>query len=159
MADFSSAWLLRKKQFQSLSGVTPDQFRKMVILLRPHWKRWVVGPKNRDGRPYGVGGLIEGLARRVRGGIEADQSHGGRSAGSNSGLHRTARLQADPQTALLVFRQDERAYNHALSRFRVRVEHAIAHLKRFRILADRFRYPRKTHAAKFSIIANLIAGF
>ncbi len=67
MADFSSAWLLRKKQFQSLSGVTPDQFRKMVILLRPHWKRWVVGPKNRDGRPYGVGGLIEGLARRVRG--------------------------------------------------------------------------------------------
>jgi hypothetical protein len=49
-----------------------------------------------------------------------------------------------------------------LSRFRVRVEHSIARLKRFRILSDRFRYPRKSHAAKFSIIAgiaNLTAGF
>lgn len=58
--------------------------------------------------------------------------------------------------------KDERAYNHGLSRFRVRVEHAIARLKRFRILADRFRYPRKSHAAKISIIAgitNLTAGF
>jgi hypothetical protein len=58
--------------------------------------------------------------------------------------------------------KEEKAYNHALSRFRVRVEHKIAALKRFKILAERFRYPRSTYATKFATIAgivNLIAGF
>ncbi|MCP5006720.1 MAG: transposase [Planctomycetes bacterium] len=58
--------------------------------------------------------------------------------------------------------KEEKGYNHALSRFRVRVEHAIGRMKRFRILADRYRYPRPRHAIKFSIIAgitNLMAGF
>lgn len=57
---------------------------------------------------------------------------------------------------------EEKDYNHGLSSFRVRVEHAIRRIKTFRILADRFRYPRVSHAAKFSIaagIANLMAGF
>ena len=61
MTDFSSAWFLGKKQFQSLSGVSPDQFRKMVIMLRPHWQQRIMAPKNRSGRPYGVGGLEDHL--------------------------------------------------------------------------------------------------
>lgn len=58
--------------------------------------------------------------------------------------------------------KDEKDYNHALSRFRVRVEHTIGRMKKFRILADRFRYPRTRHSIKFSIIAgitNISAGF
>ncbi|MFA6018681.1 MAG: transposase family protein [Rhodospirillales bacterium] len=58
--------------------------------------------------------------------------------------------------------KDERAYNHALSRFRVRVEHSIARLKVFRILSDRYRYPRTTYGDKISIVAgvlNIAAGF
>tara|TARA_A200000113_G_scaffold118414_1_gene106258 strand:+ start:160 stop:477 length:318 start_codon:yes stop_codon:yes gene_type:complete len=58
--------------------------------------------------------------------------------------------------------KEEKQYNHALSRFRVRVEHTIGRMKKFRILADRFRYPRTRHTVKFSIIAgitNLLAGF
>ncbi len=58
--------------------------------------------------------------------------------------------------------KDERAYNHALSRFRVRVEHTFAKIKSFRMFSERFRYPKATYAAKFSAIAgivNLIAGF
>lgn len=58
--------------------------------------------------------------------------------------------------------KDEKHYNKALSRFRVRVEHAIGRMKRFRILADRYRYPRPKHSSKFAIIAgitNLLAGF
>ena len=58
--------------------------------------------------------------------------------------------------------KEEKAYNRALSRFRVRVEHKIAALKRFKILAERFLYPRSTYATKFATIAgivNLIAGF
>ena len=51
--------------------------------------------------------------------------------------------------------KDEKTYNHALSRFRVRVEHAIGRMKRFRILADRYRYPRARHSAKFAIIAGI----
>jgi hypothetical protein len=35
--------------------------------------------------------------------------------------------------------EDERTYNHGLSRFCVRVEHAIAKLKSFRILSERYR--------------------
>jgi len=58
--------------------------------------------------------------------------------------------------------QSEKEYNHALSRFRVRVEHVIGRMKKFRILADRYRYPRSRHSVKFSIIAgitNMLAGF
>lgn len=58
--------------------------------------------------------------------------------------------------------KDERSYNHALSRFRVRVEHRIAKLKSFRMLSERYRYPKATYAAKFAVIAgivNLAAGF
>ncbi len=56
----------------------------------------------------------------------------------------------------------EKEYNHALSRFRVRVEHIIGRMKIFRILADRYRYPRSRHSVKFAIIAsitNMLAGF
>jgi IS5 family transposase len=58
--------------------------------------------------------------------------------------------------------KDERDYNHALSRFRVRGEHALAKLKSFRILSERYRYPKIAYAPKFSLIAgivNLAAGF
>lgn len=58
--------------------------------------------------------------------------------------------------------KDEKEYNHGLSSFRVRVEHAIRRIKIFRTLADRFRYPRPSHAVKFSIaagISNIVAGF
>jgi IS5 family transposase len=58
--------------------------------------------------------------------------------------------------------KDEKAYNHALSRFRVRVEHSIARLKSFRMLSERYRYPKATYAAKFALIAgivNIAAGF
>ncbi len=58
--------------------------------------------------------------------------------------------------------KSEKEYNHALSRFRVRVEHAIGRMKKFRILADRYRYPRSRHSVKFALIAgitNLMAGF
>lgn len=276
MTDFSSAWLLGKRQFQSLSGVTPDQFLGMADLLRPHWKRRIVDPKNRDGRPYGVGGLedhllvmlilyrchitqdflaclyrvdkaticrslkrIERLARRVLGvskqiKVTADEAQALILDCTEQSVHRPARKQRcwysskkkrhtikneiiitergqiiyvsddapgtvhdialrrrgpslpkdarayadsgyqgyqDDHSDLDIpykkskkkpLSKDERAYNHALSRFRVRVEHAIARMKHFRILADRFRYPRTSHAAKFSIIAgitNIVAGF
>lgn len=276
MADFNSAWLLGKRQFQSLSGVNAEQFRRMVALLYPHWQRRIAGVKNRDGRPYGVGGLedhllvllivyrchitqdflaclyrvdkaticrslkrIEGLARRVLGvskqiKVTAEEAQALILDCTEQQVHRPARKQRCwysgkkkrhtikneiiiTEHGKIVFisddapgtvhdiairrrgpplpkdarayadsgyqgyqddhpdleipykksktkplTRDERAYNHALSRFRVRVEHAIARLKRFRILADRFRYPRKTHAAKFAIIAgiaNIVAGF
>ncbi len=58
--------------------------------------------------------------------------------------------------------KDERAYNRALSRFRVLVENRIAPMKVFRILADKFRCPRPSHFVKFSIVAgivNLASGF
>ena len=58
--------------------------------------------------------------------------------------------------------KDERVYNHALSRFRVRVEHAIARLKSFRILSERYRYPKGRYGVKISTVAgilNIAAGF
>jgi len=58
--------------------------------------------------------------------------------------------------------EDEKEYNKGLSRFRVRVEHKIGQIKRFRIVADRFRNPRRTHFMKTSIIGgivNMASGF
>ena len=51
---------------------------------------------------------------------------------------------------------EEKEYNTGLSRFRVRVEHKIGQVKRFRIVSDRFRNPRRTHHTKTSIIAGLV---
>lgn len=58
--------------------------------------------------------------------------------------------------------KDERAYNHSLSRFRVRIEHTFAKIKKFRMFSETFRYAKASYAAKFSLIAgiiNLMAGF
>ena len=66
------------------------------------------------------------------------------------------------RTKLHPLTPDERVYNHGLGRFRVRVEHAFAKIKRFCMFADRVRDPRCTYAAKFAIVAgivNLAAGF
>ena len=58
--------------------------------------------------------------------------------------------------------EEEKQYNRGLSGFRVRVEHKIGEIKRFRVVSDRFRNPRRTHFTKTSIVAgivNLAAGF
>ena len=58
--------------------------------------------------------------------------------------------------------EQEKEYNKGLSRFRVRVEHKIGQVKRFRIVSDRFRNPRGTHHTKTSIvggIVNMVSGF
>ena len=270
MADFSSAWLLRKKQFRSLAGVRPDECHKMVRLLRPHWQDRIEKPKDRDGRPWGVGGLedhllvlliacrchtaqdflaclygvnkstisrslkrIERLAQGVlgvkkrialapeeaeslvidcteqpvqrpqrkqrrwysgkkkrhtvkneiiiaeRGRIVAvsddapGRVHDIEARRRGPPLPKDAHAYADsgyqgyqkdhPSLEIPCkssknkpLAKDEREYNHALSRFRVRVEHAIARLKTFRILSDRYRYPKAGHIVKISIVAGIV---
>ena len=52
--------------------------------------------------------------------------------------------------------EEEKEYNRGLSSFRVAVEHRIGRTKRFRIVSDRFRNPRRTHHTKTSIIAGLV---
>lgn len=58
--------------------------------------------------------------------------------------------------------EEEKDYNRALSRIRVRIEHVIGRTKRFRIVSDRHRNPRAKHHVKTSIVAGLVnmnAGF
>jgi len=276
MAKFNSAWLISKRQFRSLTGVEADTFGKLVERLRPHWRARIEAPKNRSGRPWGVGGLedhllvllilyrcaitqdfmaclyqtdkstvsrslrrIEGLAARVLGvkraiRIAREEAEAliidcteqpiqrprrkqrcwysgkkkrhtikseititaqGRITGVSKPapgrvhdleirrrgppLPRHAHVYADSgyqglqddhcgveipykKTKTRPLTKDERAYNHALSRFRVRVEHAIARLKSFRILSERYRYPRGRYGVKISTVAgilNIAAGF
>ena len=52
--------------------------------------------------------------------------------------------------------EEQKEYNRGLSRFRVRVEHKIGQVKRFRIVSDPFRNPRSTHRTKISIIAGIV---
>ena len=280
MVKFNSAWLLRKKQFRSLTGVEPGQYSRMLEKLRPGWKRRV-RRKNRDGRPWGVGGLedhllvllilyrchitqdflavlygvdkaticrslrrIEKLARRMLGvkkrivvtAEEAQQlildcteqpvqrparkqrcwysgkkkrhtikneiivTHANAAkkcrivAVSDDApgrvhdvtvrrrgppLPQDAKAMADSgyqgyqhghpaielphkKTKKNPLTRKQRKHNRSLSSRRVRVEHTIARLKSFRILADRYRYSRAGHIVKLSIVAgivNLAAGF
>ena len=270
MADFSSTWLVRKKQFRSLTGITPDQFREMVRRLHPHWQQKIVEPKNRSGRPWGIGGLedhllvmlilyrchitqdfmgclyrvdraaicrslkrIEPLARQVLGvarrvivtaeeaqtlimdcteqpvqrplrkqrcwysgkkkrhtvkneiiitqtgrivAISDDapgrvhdievrrrgpplpkDAHGYGDGGYQGYQHDHPALEIPyKKSKKNPLSKDQRDYNYALSRLRVRAEHSIARMKSFRILADRYRYPRTGHVVKFSIIAGIV---
>jgi len=259
MADFNSAWLLRKKQFRSLTGITPDQFRKMVSLLRPHWRERVEEPKDRQGRPYGVGGLedhllvmlilyrchitqdfmgclyrvdrttvcrslrrIEQLARRVLGvkkrvKVTDDEAQtlimdcteqpvqrpqrkqrcwysgkkkrhtvkneiiiteAGRIAAVSDDapgrvhdieirrrgppLPENARGHAD--SGYQGYQKDhpaleipyKKSKKKPLAKDQKEYNRAIARMKRFRILADRYRYPRAGHAVKFAIVAGIV---
>lgn len=270
MAKFNSTWLLRKRQFRSLTGVDVATYQTMVKILRPHWRARIVDQKNRAGRPWGVGGLeehllvllilyrccvtqdflaclyqtdqaaisrslrrIEKLAHKVLGVsrqitvsraeaealiidcteqpiqrpsrkqrcwysgkkkrhtikteiivteqgriVSASKPKPGRVSDitirrRGTELPKNAHIYADSgyqglQDAHLdcdipykksknkPLSKSERAYNHGLSRFRVRVEHAFAKLKSFRMLAERYRYPRATYAAKFAIIAGIV---
>jgi transposase len=270
MVKFNSAWLIRKRQFRALTGVSPGTFGLMVDRLRPHWRDRVVAPKNRSGRPWGVGGLedhvlvllilyrcaitqdfmaclygtdkstvsralhrIEPLAARVLGvkrtvrvshedaqalivdcteqpiqrpsrkqrcwysgkkkrhtiKTEITITGQGRIVGVSKPapgrvhdlevrrrgppLPKDAHVYVDSgfqglqedhaatempykRTKQRPLTKDEREYNHALSRFRVRVENRIARLKSFRILAERYRYPRNRYAAKISTVAGIV---
>ena len=51
---------------------------------------------------------------------------------------------------------EDKAYNHALSRFRVQVEHIIGQLKTFKILSERYRNKNKRYNLKFNIIAGIV---
>ena len=61
MAKFNCAWLIHKQQFRSLTGIEPYTFLELVARLRPHWRERIEAPKNRSGRPWGVGGVEDHL--------------------------------------------------------------------------------------------------
>ena len=61
MAKFNSAWLIHKQQSRSLTGVEPYTFLELVERLRPHWRERIEAPKNRSGRPWGVGRVEDHL--------------------------------------------------------------------------------------------------
>lgn len=50
---------------------------------------------------------------------------------------------------------EQRAYNRALARIRIKVEHVIRSLKIFRILAERYRNRRRRFALRLNLIAGL----
>lgn len=52
--------------------------------------------------------------------------------------------------------EEEKEYNSALSRIRIKVEHIIGDLKIFKILSDRYRNKRKRYHLKFNIIAGIV---
>jgi DDE superfamily endonuclease/Helix-turn-helix of DDE superfamily endonuclease len=275
MAQFNASTLLYKRQFRTLTGVTPDIFLQMTDRLRRSWER-LCHRKNRAGRPWGVGGLEDHLlVMLILYRCHITQDFLGLLYGVDKaticralrrieplakqavGVKRAIRITEEEAQALLIdateqpvqrpqrgqkrwysgkkkrhtikneviitqaerivsvspsspgtvhdlclrrrgpplpensngygdsgyqgyqedhpgfempykkprkgkLTKEEKDYNHALSRFRVRVEHVIGRMKKFRILADRFRYPRSRHSVKFSIIAgitNLLAGF
>jgi len=51
---------------------------------------------------------------------------------------------------------DDKLYNRALSRIRVKVENVLAQLKVFKILSDRYRNKCRRYSIKFAIIAGLV---
>ena len=52
--------------------------------------------------------------------------------------------------------KEEKEYNRALSRIRIKIENIIGDLKTFRILSDRYRNRRKRYNLKFNIIAGIV---
>jgi len=51
---------------------------------------------------------------------------------------------------------DQKAFNHCLSRARVIVENTLGQVKTFRVMADRFRHPRDSHHGVFLLVAALV---
>lgn len=51
---------------------------------------------------------------------------------------------------------EEKEYNHALAKVRVKIENVLAQLKVFRILSDRYRNKRRRYEDKFLIISGIV---
>lgn len=51
--------------------------------------------------------------------------------------------------------RDDKRFNHELSSKRIEVEHVIGMLKRFKIIADRYRNRRKRFGLRFNLIAGM----
>ena len=51
--------------------------------------------------------------------------------------------------------RDDKRFNHELSSQRIEVEHVIGWLKRFKIIAERYRNRRKRFGLRFSLIAGI----
>ncbi|CAO5673772.1 MAG: IS5 family transposase ISCaa6 [Holosporales bacterium] len=50
----------------------------------------------------------------------------------------------------------EKEYNHALSKIRIKVENILAQIKVFKIMSDRYRNKRKRYGIKMNIIAGIV---
>lgn len=167
-------------------AVSQEEAQSLLIdateqsVQRPIWgqKRWYSGKKKRhcikneiitteEGRIVSVSpsvpGTVHDITIRRRGPPLPENAHAYADSGYQGYQDDHPSLDIPykkPKKGKLT--KQEKEYNHALSRLRVRVEHSIGRMKKFRILADRFRYPRTRHAVKFSIVAgitNLVAGF
>jgi IS5 family transposase len=53
---------------------------------------------------------------------------------------------------------EDKIYNRALSRIRVKIEHVIGQIKSFKILSERYRNKNKRYNLKFNIIAGIVNG-
>lgn len=51
--------------------------------------------------------------------------------------------------------RDDRRFNHELSSKRIEIEHVIGMLKRFKIIADRYRNRRRRFGLRFKLIAGI----
>ena len=51
---------------------------------------------------------------------------------------------------------EQKAYNHFLSRYRILVEHSIAQMNRFQVLVQVFRHDRSSHTRFVRIVAGLV---
>ena len=52
--------------------------------------------------------------------------------------------------------EEQKAYNKALSRVRVKVENILGDIKTFKIMSDRYRNKRLRYNLKFNIIAGIV---
>jgi hypothetical protein len=52
--------------------------------------------------------------------------------------------------------KEEKDYNRALSRIRVKVEHVFAQIKTFKIVSEKYRNKRKRYSVKFMIVAGIV---
>jgi hypothetical protein len=94
--------------------------------------------------------LSERIPKEV--GLLLDSGYQGAGHGQAEGKVRLPKK----ATKLHPLSQDEKASNRALSGLRVKVEHAIGRLKRFKILSERFRHPLDSYDETFSVIAGLV---
>lgn len=51
--------------------------------------------------------------------------------------------------------KEDKKFNHSLSSKRIEVEHVIGRIKRFKIVADRYRNRRKRFGLRFKLIAGI----
>lgn len=130
-----SKLLKRPKAFHSLTGLTPEKLAELVQQVEPYWKQSEINRKTRDTRKRNRGNRNDKKLYDQTQTIFPKKT----KKLADPGYLGTDCIIPHKSSKLHKLTEEQNRDNKKHAKARIGVEHVFAHLKKFRILKDRYR--------------------